>query len=77
MTFRFIGLADRNGLLPYKDHVVSLAPSGRQKDLSVSYYDKYSENFKTGFKVLITDDMGHQKNSNLDTRLLFSTVLIF
>ena len=50
MTFRFIGLADRNGLLPYKDHVVSLAPSSRQKDLSVSYYDKYSEILKQDLK---------------------------
>ena len=38
MTFRFMGLADENGVLPYQDHKVSLSPSGRQKDLTLSYY---------------------------------------
>ena len=37
MTFRFMGLADKNGVLPYQDHKISLSPSGRQNDLTVSY----------------------------------------
>ena len=31
MTFRFVGLSNKNGVLPYEDHKVSLSPSGRQR----------------------------------------------
>ena len=77
MTFRFMGLADKNGILPYEDHKVSLSPSGRQKDLTISYYTNHSNNFKTGIKAILTDDLGHVKNSNLSTNLLISTSLSF
>ena len=77
MTFRFMGLADKNGVLPYEDHKVSLSPSGRQKDLTISYYTNHSNNFKTGIKAILTDDLGHVKNSNLSTNLLISTSLSF
>ena len=72
MTFRFMGLADINGILPYQDHKVSLSPSGRQKDLTVSYYKNHSRNLKTGIKVVLTDDLGHVKNKSTDTNLLLS-----
>ena len=72
MTFRFMGLADENGVLPYQDHKVSLSPSGRQKDLTVSYYKNHSKNLKTGIKAVFTDDLGHVKNNSLDTNLLLS-----
>ena len=72
MTFRFMGLADKNGVLPYQDHKVSLSPSGRQKDLTVSYYKNHSRNLKTGLKAVLTDDLGHVKNNSLDTNLLLS-----
>ena len=72
MTFRFMGLADKNGVLPYQDHKVSLSPSGRQKDLTVSYYKNHSRNLKTGIKAVLTDDLGHVKNNSLDTNLLLS-----
>ena len=72
MTFRFMGLADKNGVLPYQDHKVSLSPSGRQKDLTVSYYKNHSRNLKTGIKAVLTDDLGHVKNKSLDTNLLLS-----
>jgi len=77
MTFRFMGLADKNGVLPYEDHKVSLSPSGRQKDLTISYYTNHSNNFKTGIKAILTDDLGHVKNSDLSTNLLISTSLSF
>jgi subtilisin family serine protease len=72
MTFRFMGLADENGVLPYQDHKVSLSPSGRQKDLTLSYYKNHSKNLKTGIKAVFTDDLGHVKNNSLDTNLLLS-----
>ncbi len=72
MTFRFMGLADKNGVLPYQDHKVSLSPSGRQKDLTLSYYKNHSKNLKTGIKAVLTDDLGHVKNNSLDTNLLLS-----
>ena len=77
MTFRFMGLADSNGVLPYQDHKVSLSPSGRQKDLTLSYYTSHSNNFKTGIKAILTDDLGHVKNNSLSTNLLISTSLSF
>ena len=77
MTFGLLGLADKNGILPYEKHTLSLTPSGRQKDLILSYYRNHSKNFKTGFKSIITDDLGHYKNSNLDTNFIFSASLAF
>jgi hypothetical protein len=77
MTFRLAGLADKNGNLPFTDHVISLSPSGRQKDLSIGYYSKISENFKTGIKTIITDDLGHRKSDSLDANILFSSSYIF
>ena len=77
MTFRFMGLADKNGVLPYQDYKVSLSPSGRQKDLTLNYITNHSENLKTGIKVIITDDMGHVKDSNLKNNLMFTTSLTF
>ena len=77
MTFRFIGLADKNGVLPYQDYKVSLSPSGRQKDLTLNYITNHSENLKTGIKVIITDDIGHIKNSNLESNFMLTTSLTF
>jgi hypothetical protein len=77
MTFRFVGLSNKNGVLPYEDHKVSLSPSGRQKDLTVSYYKNHSNNLKTGIKAIITDDLGHVKKDNLDTNLLLSATYSF
>jgi len=77
MTFRFVGLSNKNGVLPYEDHKVSLSPSGRQKDLTVSYYKNHSNNLKTGIKAVITDDLGHVKQNNLDTNLLLSATYSF
>ena len=77
MTFRFMGLASRDGILPYQDHKIKLEPSGRQKDLIFSYYKNLSKNYKTGFKAIITDDLGHYKNSHLDTNFLLTTSLTF
>jgi len=77
MTFRLMGLADKNGILPYKDHKIELAPSGRQKDLTISYYRNHSNNFKTGFKTIITDDMSHIKDSKLKSNFMLTTSLTF
>ena len=77
MTFRFMGLADKNGILPYQDHKISLTPSGRQKDLTVSYYKNHLRNLKTGIKAVLTDDLGHIKDSNLNKNLFLSTTYNF
>jgi subtilase-type serine protease len=77
MTFRFMGLADKKGILPYEDHKVSLSPSGRQKDLTLSYYTNHSNSFKTGIKTVLTDDLGHRKSNNLESNILFSAVMSF
>ena len=77
MTFRFMGLADKNGILPYQDHKVSLTPSGRQKDLTVSYYKNHLRNLKTGIKAVLTDDLGHIKDNNLDANLLLTAIYNF
>jgi hypothetical protein len=77
MTFRFMGLADKNGILPYQDHKVSLTPSGRQKDLTVSYYKNHIRNLKSGIKVVLTDDLGHIKDKNLDANLLLTAIYNF
>tara|TARA_Y100000590_G_scaffold445321_1_gene577281 strand:+ start:1239 stop:4757 length:3519 start_codon:yes stop_codon:yes gene_type:complete len=77
MTFRLMGLVDKNGILPYNDYEIDLKPSGRQKDLTISYYKNHSNNFKTGFKTIITDDMGHVKNSNLESNFMLTTSLTF
>ena len=77
MTFRLMGLADKNGILPYKDHKIDLTPSGRQKDMAISYYRNHSDNFKTGFKTIFTDDMGHAKDSNFKSNFMLTTSLSF
>ena len=77
MTFRLMGLADKNGILPYKDHKIDLTPSGRQKDIAISYYRNHSDNFKTGFKTIFTDDMGHAKDSNFKSNFMLTTSLSF
>ncbi len=77
MTFRLMGLADKNGILPYTDYKINLKPSGRQKDLTISYYKNHTNNFRTGFKTIITDDMGHVKNSNLVSNFMLTTSLTF
>ena len=77
MTFRFMGLADKNGILPYQDHKISLTPSGRQKDLTVSYYKNHLKNLKTGIKAVLTDDLGHIKDNNLNKNLFLSATYNF
>ena len=64
-------------VLPYKDHKVSLAPTGRQKDLTFNYITTHSDHLKTAVKAIITDDLGHIKNNNLDTNLLLSATFNF
>ena len=77
MTFRVAGLADYSGNIPFYNHVVDLSPSGRQIDLSIGYYTKHSDYFKTGIKTIITDDLGHQKSNDLNSNILFSASYIF
>ena len=77
MTFRLMGLADKNGVLPYQDHEISLNPSGRQKDLTISYYKNHSRNLKTGITTILTDDLGHVKDNNLETNLFLTATYSF
>ena len=73
MRFRLIGLSNKNGIIPYQDHTISLRPNGRQKDIILSYYKNFTDDFKFGLKSVITDDLGHIKDSSLRTNL-FATI---
>ena len=75
MRFRLIGLSNKNGIIPYQDHTISLSPNGRQKDLILSYYKNFTDDFKFGLKSIVTDDLGHIKDDNLRTNFFatFST----
>ena len=77
MKFRLIGLSDKNGIIPYNDHLINLSPSGRQKDLILSYYKSINENINLGIKTFVTDDIGHRKRGKLDTNILISGTLSF
>ena len=77
MKFRLIGLSDKNGIIPYQDHVISLNPNGRHKDLILSYYKYIGDGFKIGLKSIITDDLGHVKDNNLRTKFLATFSLSF
>ena len=77
MKFRLIGLSDKNGIIPYNDHIINLSPSGRQKDLILSYYKSINENINLGVKTFVSDDVGHRKRGKLDTNILISGTLSF
>ena len=72
MNFRLIGLSDKNGIIPFKDHKINLSPSGRQKDITLSYKKSINKNIKLGLKAVITDDVGHIKNRDLNTDFLLT-----
>ena len=77
MNFRLIGLSDKNGIIPFKDHKINLSPSGRQKDLTLSYKKSINKNIKLGLKTIITDDIGHIKDRDLNTEFLITGSLSF
>ena len=77
MKFRLIGLSNKNGIIPYQDHTINLSPNGRQKDLILSYYKNLKNNFKFGLKSIVTDDLGHIKDSNLMTNFFATFSLNF
>ena len=72
MKFRFIGLSDKNGVIPYKDHIIELSPSGRQKDISLSYMKEFDGALKVGFKSVITDELGHIKQNKLGANFILT-----
>ena len=77
MKFRLIGLSNKNGIIPYQDHIINLSPNGRQKDLILSYYKNFTDSFKFGLKSVVTDDLGHIKDSNLRTNFFATFSLSF
>ena len=77
LSFRLLGLSDKNGILPYTDYIVDVSPSGRQKDLTISYYKNFSDNFKIGVNTLFTDDIGHISKNDIDKNILLSAVVSF
>ena len=77
IVLRLIGLSDKNGLIPYEDHSISLSPNGRQKDITLSYVNEFNNSLKLGFKSIITDDLGHVKNGNLNSDFIFTGSLTF
>ena len=76
-TFRLIGLPDKDGNIPYNDHVIGLSPSGREIDLFIGYYTEHSKNLKTGIKTIFTDDLGHRKSDDLDFNILLTASYVF
>ena len=77
MNFRFIGLSDKNGIIPYTNHSIELSPSGRQKDIVLSYYKKFNNGFNLGLKSIVTDDLGHVKKSKIDSNFIVTGSLKF
>ena len=77
IVLRLIGLSDKNGLIPYEDHSISLSPNGRQKDITLSYVNEFNNSLKLGFKSIITDDLGHVKNGKLNADFIFTGSLTF
>ena len=70
-------LSDKNGLIPYDDYVIELSPSGRQKDITITYMKEFDNSFKLGMKTVITDDLGHLKQDKLDTSFVLTGSLKF
>ena len=70
MKFRLLGLSNKNGIIPYQDHIINLSPNGRQKDLILSYYKNLTDDSKFGLKSIVTDDLGHIKDSKLRANFL-------
>ncbi len=77
MKFRLMGLANKNGEVPYDDHTISLSPSGRQKDMILSYYKNFDDALKIGFKSIFTDDHSHVKSSSIDANFFITATLNF
>ena len=77
MTLSVIGLSNKNGIIPYQDHSINLSPNGIQKDLILSYYKNFTDDFKFGLKSIVTDDLGHIKDSNLMTNFFATFSLNF
>ena len=72
LSFRLLGLSDKNGILPYTDYIVDVSPSGRQKDITLSYIKEFDSSLRLGLKTVITDDLGHLKQDNFDTNFIFT-----
>ena len=77
MKFRFIGLSDKNGIIPYQDHTINLSPSGRQKDITINYVKEFENSIKVGFKTVVTDDLGHIKQDKYNSDFVLTGSLEF
>ena len=77
MKFRFIGLSDKNGIIPYQDHTINLSPSGRQKDITINYVKEFENSIKVGFKTVVTDDLGHIKQDKYNSDFVLTGSLKF
>ncbi|MDC3055305.1 hypothetical protein OA070_03650, partial [Candidatus Pelagibacter sp.] len=77
MNFRLIGLSNKNGIIPFQDYKINLSPSGRQKDLTISYYRSFYKNFRLGFKSIVTDHRGHIRNNDLNADFLLMSSISF
>ena len=77
MNFRLIGLSNKNGIIPFQDYKINLSPSGRQKDLTLSYKKSINKNIKLGIKTIISDDIGHIKNRGLNNEFLLTGSVSF
>ena len=63
MDVKLTNLADSEGNLTYTNRSVSVAPSGRQKDLAISYRRKMTEKFTLSSKLVATRELNHVKSA--------------
>ena len=63
MTVKLSNLPDSNGNLTYRNQSVSVAPSGRQKDLGITYTRSVNDNFTLSTKIMATDELNHVKDA--------------
>ncbi len=63
MDVRLTNLSDSEGNLTYTNRSVSIAPSGRQKDLGVSYRRRVSDRLTLSAKLVATRELNHVKSA--------------
>lgn len=63
MNVKLTNLSDSEGNLTYTNRSVSIAPSGRQKDLGVSYRRRLSDSLTLSSKLVATRELNHVKSA--------------
>ena len=63
MDIKLTNLSDSEGNLTYTNRSVSIAPSGRQKDLGIAYTTQVSKDLKLTSKLVATKELNHVKTA--------------